>query len=203
MRTTVPFTVDSSNGVTFPLDETIKGLVTSLAACGCGTCAVEQKRGVGLVTGGGIWLRPALSLRECDNRDGCILPFRARGALRDGAKKDKGESKEDDMWLGKVVNSVDLGGACKKKYAGTSERPSTSRERATMGATGASPSCGSSTSPFESRRAMLTLIFQQNRAPPRHVRWRRRRSGGGAGAGTHPAVAWGNGDFRTCSCLSG
>ena len=24
--------------------------------------------------------------------------------------------KEDDMWLGKVVNSVDLGGACKKKH---------------------------------------------------------------------------------------
>jgi len=59
-----------SSGVTFPLDETIKGLVTSLAACGCGTCAVEQERAVGLVTGGGIWLRPALSLRECDIRDG-------------------------------------------------------------------------------------------------------------------------------------
>jgi len=27
---------------------------------------VEQERGVGLVTGGGIWLRPALSLRKYD-----------------------------------------------------------------------------------------------------------------------------------------
>jgi len=73
MRTTLPFTAefddDSSKGVTFALDETIKGLVTSLAACGCGTCTVEQERGVGLVTGGGIWLWPALSLRECDIRD--------------------------------------------------------------------------------------------------------------------------------------
>ena len=125
MRTTVPFTVKfddgSSKGVTFPLDEAIKGLVTSLAACGCGTCAVEQKRGVGLMTGGGIWLRPALSLRECDIRNGRILPFRARGTLRGGARKDKGKGKEVDMWLGKVVNSVDLGGACKKKYVGKAQ----------------------------------------------------------------------------------
>jgi len=103
MRTTVPFTVKfddgSSKGVTFPLDETTKGLVASLAACGCGTCAVEQERVVGLVTGGGIWLRPALSLRECDIRDGCILSFRAREALCGGVRKDKGKGKEDDVWL--------------------------------------------------------------------------------------------------------
>ena len=103
MRTTVPFTVKfddgSSKGVTFPLDETTKGLVASLAVCGCGTCAVEQERVVGLVTGGGIWLRPALSLRECDIRDGCILSFRAREALCGGVRKDKGKGKEDDMWL--------------------------------------------------------------------------------------------------------
>jgi len=126
MRTTVPFTVkfdgDSPKDVTFPLDETIKGLVTSLAACGCGTCVVEQERAVGLVTDGGIWLRPALSLRECDIRDGCILSFRARGTLRGGARKDRGKGKEDDMWLGKVVNSVDLSGACKKKYVGKAQR---------------------------------------------------------------------------------
>jgi len=125
MRTAVSITVkiddDSPKGVTFPLDETIKGLVTSLAACGCGTCTVEQERGVGLVTGGGIWLWPALSLRECDIRHGCILSFRARGKLRGGARKDKGKGKEDDMWLEKVVNSVDLGGACKKKYVGKAQ----------------------------------------------------------------------------------
>ena len=124
MRTAVPFTVKPddgfSKGVAFPLDGTIKGLVTSPAACGCGICAVEQELVVGLVTGGGIWLRPALSLRECDIRDGCVLSFRARGTLRGGARKDKGKGKGkvDDMWLEKAVNSVDLGGACKKKYVG-------------------------------------------------------------------------------------
>ena len=29
--------------------------------------------------------------------------------------------KEDDMWLGEVVNSVDLGGACKRKYVGKAQ----------------------------------------------------------------------------------
>ena len=29
--------------------------------------------------------------------------------------------KEDDMWLGTVVNSVDLGGACKKKHVGKAQ----------------------------------------------------------------------------------
>ena len=29
--------------------------------------------------------------------------------------------KEDDMWLGKVVNSVDIGGACKRKRAGKAQ----------------------------------------------------------------------------------
>ena len=29
--------------------------------------------------------------------------------------------KEDDMWQGKVVNSVDLGGACKKKHVGKAQ----------------------------------------------------------------------------------
>ena len=122
MRTIVPFTVkfddDSSKCVAFPLDEAIKGLDTGLAACGCGTCAVEQERAVGLVTGGGIWLRPA---RECDIRHGCVLSFRARGALHGGARKDKGKGKEGDMWLGKVVNSVDLGGVCKNRCVGKAQ----------------------------------------------------------------------------------
>ena len=82
---------------------------------------MEQERDVGLVTGGGIWLQPALSLRECDIRDGFILSFRARGTLRGGARKDKSKGKEDGMWLGMVVNSVDLGGACKKKCVGKAE----------------------------------------------------------------------------------
>ena len=43
------------------------------------------------------------------------------GTLRGGARKDKGKGKEVDMWLGKVVNSVDLGGACKKKYVGKAQ----------------------------------------------------------------------------------
>jgi len=127
---------------------------------------VEQGRAVGLVTGGGIWLQPALSLRECDIRDGFILSFRARGTLRGGARKDKGKGKEDDMWLEKVVNSVDLGGACKRKYVGKAqhikgtrydggdwrvavvwyERAGGENERLT----------------FASRRAMPTLIFQQH-----------------------------------------
>ena len=83
--------------------------------------AVGQEGFVGLVTGGGIWLRPALSLRESDIRDGRTLSFCARGTLRGGTRKDKGKGMEDDMWLGKVVNSVDLGGACKKKYVGKAQ----------------------------------------------------------------------------------
>ena len=40
--------------------------------------------------------------------------FRARGTLRGGARKDKDKGKEGGMWLGKVVNSVDLGGDARK-----------------------------------------------------------------------------------------
>ena len=92
--TTVPFIVKfddgSSKGVTFPLDESIGGLVASLASCACGTWAVEHERGVGLVTVGGSWLQPELSLRQCNIQDGCILSLRPRGMLRGGAK-DKGK----------------------------------------------------------------------------------------------------------------
>ena len=95
MRTAVSITVkiddDSPKGVTFPLDETIKGLVTSLAACGCGTCAVQQERAV---TGSGFWLWPALSLCECDIQDGCVFLFvqgarsaAARGRTRTRARR--------------------------------------------------------------------------------------------------------------------
>jgi len=31
------------------------------------------------------------------------------------------DDKEEGMWLGKVVNSVDLGGACKKKHVGKAQ----------------------------------------------------------------------------------
>jgi len=63
------------------------------------------------------------------------------------------------MWLGKVMNSVDLGGACKKKYVGKAQHIKGTRYD---GGTGASPSCGLSASPFESRKAITALIFQQH-----------------------------------------
>ena len=86
MPFTAKFDDKSLIGAIFPLDKNIGGLVASLASCGCGTWAVEQERGVGLVTSGGSWLQPALSLRQCHIQDGCILSLRPRGMLRGGAK---------------------------------------------------------------------------------------------------------------------
>lgn len=97
--TTVSFTVkfddEYSKGVTFPLDESIGELVASFASCACGTWAVEHERGVGLVTVGGSWLQPELSLRQCNIQDGCILSLRPRGMLRGGAKKGKGKREHN------------------------------------------------------------------------------------------------------------
>ena len=58
--TTVPFNVkfdDKSSKVPhFLLTGTSGGFVASLASCGYETWAVEQERGVGLVTSDGSWL---------------------------------------------------------------------------------------------------------------------------------------------------
>ena len=42
-----------------------------------------------------------------------VNPFFSR---KGHAARRHGKGKANDMWLGKDVNSVDLGGACKKKY---------------------------------------------------------------------------------------
>ena len=97
------------------------------------------------------------------------------------------------MWLGKVVNSVDLGGACKKKHVGKAQHIKGIRYdggdwRASPSYGTGAPGTTTSTWPFAP-----ALIFQQYWAPPRDVGWRWRRSGGGAGAEKAPAAAGGNG----------